>query len=126
MSTLPTPGENPWLKTPIQWPVLGWFIGVHVAGVLGCVYFGLHPDLRTFLVHASVWLLCQLSISVCIHRYYAHGSYEATPGWCLFWLIWFAASLQSYAKWWAAIHRRHHAYSDTGYDPYSVLVNLRW
>lgn len=61
-----------------------------------------------------------LSITAGYHRLFSHRSYQAIGPVRLFYLIFGAAAFENSALKWASDHRRHHAYTDSERDPYTI------
>ena len=65
------------------------------------------------------WAVGVTGTTVCYHRYFAHRSFK-TSRWFQFVLaLWGSTSLQRGPIWWSAVHRHHHAHSDTREDWHS-------
>jgi stearoyl-CoA desaturase (delta-9 desaturase) len=93
-------------------PMLG--VGVALARLpshpVGWIELGL---LFTF------WLLTGLGITAGYHRLFTHASYQAAPGARALLAILGSAAGQGSVISWAALHRRHHEFSDRPGDPHS-------
>ena len=72
------------------------------------------------------WVLTGLGITIGYHRLFSHRSYEGNALWRAWWLFWGGAALQNSCLVWSAGHRRHHDFTDTDQDPYSVKHGFWW
>jgi stearoyl-CoA desaturase (delta-9 desaturase) len=87
------------------WPVYAYFYGVTAGEVtLAVAYF----------------VLSGLSITVGYHRLISHRAFACQPWLKFFFLVFGSAAWQGSALSWSADHIRHHAYTDTGRDPYNI------
>ncbi|MDG1838902.1 MAG: fatty acid desaturase [Phycisphaerales bacterium] len=76
-------------------------------------------DLALF---AGMYLLCGLGITVGLHRYFTHKSFDC-PRWVKCGLgITASMSCQGDLFWWCAVHRQHHQHSDEEHDPHSPNI----
>ncbi|HMT03075.1 MAG TPA: fatty acid desaturase [Burkholderiales bacterium] len=74
--------------------------------------------LYTFIVtHITI-----LSITIYLHRHQAHRALELHPIISHFFRFWLWMTTGMVTKEWAAIHRKHHAFSDKEGDPHSPLI----
>lgn len=92
------------------------FLGVIVAGVLA---WGVALDWRFLLLTAAMYLVTGLGITIGFHRYFTHKSFETSRPIKLLLGICGCMAMQGSILEWAAIHRRHHQYSDDPEDPHS-------
>ena len=85
------------------------------------------------VVGLSVWVpiiftivstqLTFLAITVYLHRHSAHRALELHPALkhvCRFWL-WFSTGMST--REWTAVHRKHHAFTETEQDPHSPVIH---
>jgi stearoyl-CoA desaturase (delta-9 desaturase) len=102
-----------------------WMIPVaHIAGVISCAigFAWLIQGIAPWWV--AVWIaghVCgSLAVSVGLHRYFTHGSFETSQFW--HWVLAFYSTLtvQGSALGWAAAHTTHHVHADTDGDPHRV------
>lgn len=90
---------------------------VHAGALVGVIAVGVSWPALVALVLA--YLLGATGVTLCYHRYFAHRGFR-TSRWFQFVLaLWGATSLQRGPIWWAAVHRHHHAHSDTDEDWHS-------
>jgi len=74
-------------------------------------------------------VVCQISLfstTVFLHRTVSHKSLTLTPGvrFVFRFLIWITTGIRP--RQWAAVHRKHHAYTDVPGDPHSPLLLGFW
>lgn len=78
------------------------------------------PLVLAFIV--AIWRggIC---MSVCLHRYAAHGAFKCGPGMRLILHVLGSAAHQGGPIWWASQHRCHHKYCDVPRDPHSAIID---
>ena len=94
-------------------PLVGVGIGIYVswlAGFMGWLYLGL-------LVGGAFFTL--LGITVSYHRLLSHRSYDCVAPMRLLFTALGAMAIEGSPIRWAAVHRRHHQFSDQEGDPHS-------
>ena len=84
------------------------------------------PIARTLLVAALVTQASVLATTVYLHRVLAHRSLTLRPSLTLVFraVLWITTGITPRA--WVAVHRKHHAFSDTPQDPHSPVVLGFW
>src|SRR5947208_1083128 len=84
------------------------------------------PIARTLLVAALVTQASVLATTVYLHRVLAHRSLTLQPSLTLAFraVLWITTGITPRA--WVAVHRKHHAFSDTPQDPHSPVVLGFW
>src|SRR5947208_3713146 len=84
------------------------------------------PIARTLLVAALVTQASVLATTVYLHRVLAHRSLTLRPPLTLAFraVLWITTGITPRA--WVAVHRKHHAFSDTPQDPHSPVVLGFW
>jgi stearoyl-CoA desaturase (delta-9 desaturase) len=100
----------------------GFVVVVPALAFVGAIVLcarGMTPSLVDVAMLAVGTLGTMAGVEIGYHRYFTHRAFEARP-----WLVWLLGALGSSALlgpviWWAAIHRRHHAYADREGDPHS-------
>jgi stearoyl-CoA desaturase (delta-9 desaturase) len=92
------------------------FAGFVAASAL-VVRRGIRPEELGILL--AMYLLGMIGISVGLHRHYSHGAFQTSRPLRLLLLVLGAMAAQGPVFYWAANHRRHHAYSDQPGDPHS-------
>ncbi|MEI7719774.1 MAG: hypothetical protein WCI89_01020 [bacterium] len=119
--------RSPAAGTPLSWPIIERLSAIHILGLFGVWYLIAVAHSARTVAFALLWFfLCHLATTTGPHRLYAHGAYAATKMLEVFLLLFSAATFQGPAMWWAAMHQRHHAHSDTDRDPYSVVHGFWW
>ena len=83
-------------------------------------------SVRTFLAAALVTQASVLATTVYLHRVLAHRALTVRPPVALAFrlVIWITTGITPRA--WVAVHRRHHAFSDTPQDPHSPVQLGFW
>jgi len=99
------------------------FAGMHVA-LLGIFFTGM--GWREFWLAVLLYVLRMFAITGGYHRYFAHRAYSTSRAFQFVLAFLAQTSLQSGAVWWAAKHRDHHRYSDTGLDDHSPRQHGFW
>ena len=84
------------------------------------------PIARTLLAAVLVTQAAVLATTVYLHRVLAHRALTVRPAVALVFrtIIWIMTGIAPRA--WVAVHRRHHAFSDTPQDPHSPVVLGFW
>jgi len=90
-----------------------------LTSLLGLFYFDLTLTNIIILI-ASFYMYSIIGVSLTLHRYYSHKSFEFKYDW-IKWLCTLIAILAGRGSpiGWVYVHRIHHAYSDTDKDPHS-------
>ena len=88
--------------------------------------------LSTGLLDASVWTMVLVtlvlthitivSVTVYLHRHSAHRSLDLHPILSHFFRFWLWMTTSMVTKEWTAVHRKHHAFTETEKDPHSPVV----
>ena len=84
------------------------------------------PSPRTFVAAALVTQASVLATTVYLHRVLAHRALTVRPAVAMAFrlTIWIMTGISPRA--WVAVHRRHHAFSDTPQDPHSPIQLGFW
>src|SRR5581483_1667608 len=84
------------------------------------------PLARVLLAAAILTQLSILATTVYLHRVLAHRSLTVRPAVAMVFrvIIWIMTGITPRA--WVAVHRKHHAFSDTPQDPHSPVVLGFW
>ncbi|HEY0399266.1 MAG TPA: fatty acid desaturase, partial [Acidimicrobiia bacterium] len=84
------------------------------------------PIARTLLAAALVTQASVFATTVYLHRVLAHRSLTVRPAVALLFraVLWVTTGIAPRA--WVAVHRKHHAFSDTSQDPHSPVVLGFW
>jgi fatty-acid desaturase len=109
----------------IDWVNAGALLLYHAVAALAILpWFFSWTGIAVALV--SVYLFGTLGINLCYHRLLTHRGLVC-PKWLEHTLAIFGVcSFQDTPARWAAVHRRHHEYSDEQPDPHSPLVSFLW
>lgn len=74
----------------------------------------------------GMYILVGLSICAGYHRFYSHKSYECSKLVQIFFAVFGAMGAQNSIIRWSSGHRRHHAYAESDWDPYSITRGFWW
>lgn len=99
------------------------FVLVHLA-VLGAIWSGVTAGALVAL--AVLYAIQMFAITAGYHRYFAHKTFKTSRAFQLVLAFFAQASAQKGVLWWAAHHRRHHAFSDTEDDVHSPRQHGFW
>jgi stearoyl-CoA desaturase (delta-9 desaturase) len=90
-----------------------------LTSLLGLFYFDFTLTNILILI-VSFYMYSIIGVSLTLHRYYSHKSFEFKYDW-IKWLCTLIAILSGRGSpiGWVYVHRIHHAYSDTNKDPHS-------
>ncbi len=69
------------------------------------------------LTHVTI-----VSVTVYLHRHSAHRALDLHPALAHFFRFWLWLSTATNTKEWTSIHRKHHAFCETGNDPHSPVI----
>jgi len=64
-----------------------------------------------------------VSVTLYLHRHMAHRALDLNPGLSFFFRTWLWLTTGMNTKQWTAIHRKHHAWTETEQDPHSPQVH---
>ena len=93
---------------------------IYTLGALYAFYLGFTEGIHLYslCIFLLIYISAGISATAGFHRYFSHRSYECSTGVKLFYII--AGSLVSGSiTEWAALHRRHHRFSDLEGDNHS-------
>lgn len=99
------------------------FILVHIIGIFGPFFVGI--DSRAVMACFISYYLRMFFVTGFAHRYFSHRTFDPLgPKWWRTFVIYsmgtaFMTTAQKSFLWWAALHRHHHAHSDTDEDIHS-------
>ncbi len=122
-------------RPPIDWTNVFFLVGIHVLGVLGLLYVldGMlwqyaAPSAISWTIFLGImmFLLCGISMTAGYHRLFTHRAYACRGAVKFFFLCFGAASVQNAVLKWAADHRRHHEFTDSARDPYTIKNGFWW
>ncbi len=82
--------------------------------------------LSTFFVAVAITCLANINTTVYLHRSVTHAALKLHPvvaEWCKFW-NWITTAIVPVE--WAAVHRKHHKFTDVEGDPHSPYLEGLW
>jgi stearoyl-CoA desaturase (delta-9 desaturase) len=100
------------------------FVTVHVVALVGA--FVWPPSWGLVALCLGVWYARIISISLGLHRYFAHRTFKTSRAFQLFLAIWAMTSAQRGVLWWAGHHRNHHRFADDPRDLHSPARQGFW
>lgn len=104
------------------WPNIVFFSVTSVLGFIVAPWYFLRYGISSIEIWLSLFYVAAtgLAITVGYHRLFAHRNFIASPIVNFLALFFGAAAFEQSAFYWASLHRDHHRYVDTDYDPYSI------
>src|SRR5690606_24747574 len=100
--------------------VIAWrmipFLAVHLAAAL--VFFVPFAWWGVVGLLAS-YVFLQIGAAAIMHRYFSHRSFKTSRAFQFVLAVWGCCANQRGPLWWAAHHRKHHAWADETQDPHS-------
>ncbi len=110
-------------KRGLDWPVVIWIGGVHLAALAAPLWFS-WSGLAICLV--LYWVTGSLGVCLGYHRLLTHGSFTTSGP--MRWLFAFLGGIsgEGSAVVWVANHRKHHAFSDQEGDPHTPREGGLW
>ncbi len=117
-------GSNP----PKDWVNILFLTLTPVVGVPVLIWHTYQFGLQLWMpvLFGIMYILTGLSICAGYHRYYSHKSYECSRAVQLFYALFGAMAMQNSILEWSSGHRRHHAHSESDWDPYSISRGFWW
>ena len=103
-------------RTPAERLFQGTLIVLLHTPLLALPFF--EPRWRDAAAFVTLYFLNAFSLTVAVHRYFAHGAFK-TSRWFQCVLAWSAGAFFGDVVFFAGKHRIHHKYSDTDVDPHS-------
>jgi stearoyl-CoA desaturase (delta-9 desaturase) len=105
-----------------NWPTGLFIIGYHVALIVGLPFYFAHnsPGLPLIAISIVLLVLTEIGIGAAYHRFYAHRAYKMRRPAEAVLLFFGTLATQGDVLRWSFEHRRHHSFSDTDDDPYSI------
>ncbi len=96
------------------------FIGIHVLGMAGLLYYWHAPNPSILIAAIIVFFIYHLSITAGAHRLFTHGAYETIRSVAITYAVLFSGVLQGPLSWWVGKHLQHHQFEDIpGQDPHT-------
>ena len=111
------------LHNDIIYPLTIPFVLVHLAA-FGVIWTGISPLWAAVCV--GLYVVRMWALTAGFHRYFSHRSYKTSRAFQFFLAFLAQMSAQRGVIWWAAIHRHHHAHSDTPEDVHSPVHAGFW
>lgn len=104
-------------------PVIFFIQVVPLCGVLwalgAAVFFGQYPTALDLALCATFFALTMVGLEVGYHRYFSHQAFKTSTFFARCLAVLGSMGFQGGVIWWAATHKRHHAFSDVDGDPTS-------
>ena len=96
-----------------------------IVGTVLAVYLAFHNGIGKMEIgiFLFMYLMTMGGMTIGLHRYFAHRTFETGPRMRLLLAITGSMSTQGPLLSWVTIHRRHHAFSDRPGDPHSPHVH---
>lgn len=107
----------------IDWPVLAWMAGMHVAAIAAFWFFTWPALIALAITH---FMSACLGVTLGYHRLLTHGSLTVPPALKYFFSLCGMMSAEGSPLMWVATHRKHHVHSDKEDDPHSPLDGFWW
>ncbi len=106
----------------INWTNTIFLVITHTVAILGTILIGIlgHFHWQTWLLALIFTIAIGLSVTAGYHRLFSHTSYKAVWPIRLLFLLLGAGAFEGSALEWCTDHRRHHRYTDSDQDPYSI------
>lgn len=104
-----------------------WLVtmSLHLLALIGVILLPFRvEDIYLFIV--GYFLIGGLGVNIGLHRWASHKSVELNPVAKPIILFFSILSCQGNPMWWAAVHRRHHRYSDQAKDMHSPVTGGKW
>jgi stearoyl-CoA desaturase (Delta-9 desaturase) len=110
------PGEN---DDRIDWLRTLPFIALHL-GCVGVVWVGVSGF--AVAVAVALYAVRMFALTGFYHRYFSHQAFRTSRTLQFIFAAIGATCVQRGPLWWAAHHRNHHRFADSGRDPHSPLL----
>ncbi len=116
------------VKPPKDWVNIFFLTLTPVLAIPVLIWHTWHSGFHLWMpiLFGIMYILTGLSICAGYHRYYSHKSYECAWPVQLFYAVFGAMAMQNSILSWCAGHRRHHAYAESDWDPYSIQRGFWW
>ena len=99
-----------------MYKLLTYQIAAHLSILYAITYFSLYGFIAAIVVY---FLMISIGISAGYHRLISHRGYQSPQWFKTVSLLIATLGLNASALVWGAMHREHHAHSDTEQDPHS-------
>jgi stearoyl-CoA desaturase (Delta-9 desaturase) len=100
-------------------------IAAFVGQIKGVLHIHLGHILFAWLLMSRVPLV-GISMSACLHRYFAHGAFKTSRAFQAVLAFISCFTWQGGCLWWASMHIRHHSHCDQPDDPHSATQTNMW
>ncbi|MEJ2186743.1 MAG: acyl-CoA desaturase [Gemmatimonadota bacterium] len=107
----------------IVYPATIPFVVLHLS-CFAVIWTGISTS--ALLLCVALYLVRIFGVTGGYHRYFAHRSYRTSRGLQLLLALLAQSTTQRGVLWWSAVHRLHHAYSDTERDIHSRRQHGFW
>lgn len=108
-------------KAEIQWNNVAVNLFIHLGFFVGLKYIVMGElKYQTYLYFFIVTCLCNLSVTIGVHRLWSHRSFKCNRMLKLVLMFFYTMAGQSSIFHWVQIHRVHHKFSETLKDPLDV------
>lgn len=107
----------------IVYPATIPFVVLHLA-CLAALWTGVTAT--ALLLFLPLYFLRLFAVTAGYHRYFAHRTFRTSRAAQLLLALLCQSTTQRGVLWWAAVHRKHHAHSDTERDPHSRRHHGFW
>lgn len=110
--------EGKKFKARVQWSNVGVNVFIHAGFFVGLYYLiTLRPLGLTYLWFFAITVLCNLSVTIGVHRLWSHRSFKCNRTLKLILMFFYTMAGQTSIFHWVQIHRVHHKFSETIKDP---------
>jgi len=123
----------------VRWDYVSWFAIVHLGAAFGLLWYPFAGTIQvgpidsefhwaTALIAAVLFLVCHLSITCGIHRFFTHAAFRAQAWLQWYWLVCFSGTFQAPAWWWVSKHHAHHRSDapDVDEDSHDIKNGFWW
>ena len=107
-------------------PGMVWYFAIiHLVALVGLLPFAFSWSAVIVMLVLN-WMTASLGICLGYHRYLTHRGFDL-PKWLGYFFVFLGSlSLENGPLKWTALHRLHHAHSDTPEDPHSAKKGFWW
>jgi stearoyl-CoA desaturase (Delta-9 desaturase) len=99
-----------------------------ILGIPVLAWYTIQTGFEWWMLLLFLGMYSMVGLSVCAgyHRYFSHKSFECAKPVQFLLAVTGAMSAQNSILCWSSGHRRHHAHSETEWDPYSIKRGFWW
>jgi len=118
---VPRPEIEPEPRPTFERVLVGVFVAVPLVALIAAVplAWGWGLGWHDVVLAISFYYISGLGVSMGLHRYFTHGSFDAVRGLKIALAVAGSLAIEGPVIAWVADHRRHHKYSDKDGDPHS-------